>query len=98
LSSSSMTLRTRKLRLSGASPISTGAYYHAYSSVAPMSVAALIISIVALLVSTGQWILNGPWIVIGSRSGIVANQLDHPECLILIANNRGRLPATIHQW
>jgi hypothetical protein len=63
-----------------------------------MSVAALIISVIALLVSAGQWILNGPWIVISSRSGIVVDQPDHPECLVLIANNRGRLPATIHQW
>jgi len=63
-----------------------------------MSLAALIMSVIALAVSIGQWVLNGPWIVVRGQSGHVAAQPDHPEVLLLIANNRGRLPATIHQW
>jgi hypothetical protein len=63
-----------------------------------MSLAALIISIIALAVSVGTWVLNGPWIVVKGRSGHVPEQPDHPEIMVLVANNWGRLPATIQQW
>jgi len=59
-----------------------------------MSLAALIISMIALVVSVGQWILNGPWLVIGSRSAETGGRV----CLILIAHNHGRLSATVRQW
>lgn len=59
---------------------------------------AIIISVVALGASIGQWFLNGPWVALRSRSGIVMGQPVHPEVVMLIAHNRGRGAAWIQQW
>jgi hypothetical protein len=62
------------------------------------SIIAIVLSVVALAFSVAQWFLTGAWVTIRSRSGIVDGQPDHPEVIMLVANNRGRAAAWIEQW
>jgi hypothetical protein len=62
------------------------------------SLVAIVISIFALVISVIQWFLSGAWVTIRSRSGIVVDQPEHPEVIILVANNRGRTATWIEQW
>lgn len=66
---------------------------------------ALAVSCLALGVSLGglvwqvvAWFWTGPRIRVSSLSGIAVDQPDHPEILVLVVSNRGRMPATIDQW
>jgi hypothetical protein len=45
-----------------------------------------------------QFFLSGPWITVECQSAMIANQPQHPECLIVRARNRGRSGATVEQW
>lgn len=70
-----------------------------------MSLSTLILSILALVVSVTalgwqfvSWWKSGPAVGTDTLSGMVIDQPEHPEVLILVVNSRGRLPITVEQW
>jgi len=48
--------------------------------------------------SVAQFVLSGPWITVETQSGVVVDQPQHPECLVVTARNSGRMAATVEQW
>jgi len=48
--------------------------------------------------SVAQFVLSGPWITVETQSGVVIDQPQHPECLVVTARNSGRTGATVEQW
>jgi hypothetical protein len=63
-----------------------------------LSVVAITVSVVGLIATYIQWLLNGARVVVRAGSGVAAGQLAHPEVLLVLANNSGRTAAWIEQW